>query len=408
MTRDARKRWLTRITLVALTGLIGLGVWLRWGTPPRPADAPGPDDTAIPAWLLHETVPPVFHKTGPLGPPGTDASLVVAENFSARPEHRIRVVRYDFKNGRVQPPETLWEGSYRDFFGAEALIENRYLVCSWGGVIDLQEKTLIHKGVGRLIDVLDDRVVSGVYKDAFDLERPVSFNLRTRTIEKLTECEVNEFEQRGSSGFWRGIRSPDRMKSVEAWSYSLTLNHVGQPPKEWGRFNRTGLHRAGLWLDNERFLTQDDYGNLLTVGLDGVRVPVMEIPVAEKNLTWHLFAPDGFERDADGRIIYTCGRECFFINTEAKTWERCEWKSLGHGFEQGCFRDDQGRSVYRYKGTEILRAPDWTHVLETPEALTTEGYIAVWAGRRVRVWFAGTGEWTTLGENTRFLAGWIK
>jgi hypothetical protein len=384
MTRDARKRWPTTIALVALAGLIGVTVWLRWRTQPRP-DA--------------EIGPAVLHATGPLGPTDPDASLVVTEFLHDQPEHRTRVVRYDFKNGQVQPPETLWEGSSHRFgsLGMQPIIANRYLVAWTGSVIDLQEKALIHEGAGRLMEVRGDRVVSGVYNDSGILGRLVAFNLRTRAIEELTDREAEEFTLRSNL---RGKRSPDGMKSVVAWNNSLTLEQVGHSSKKWGTF-KIGEYpvAAGLWLDNDRFLTHDGNGNLLAVGLDGARVPVMQVPVEEKK--------DGsayFRRDTDGRIIYRCGREQFLINTEAKTWERCEWDSRGHGFEESC--DGQMRRVYRYRGTEISRSPFWTRL--GPETLTTESYIAVWIESDLRVWSAGTGNWTTLGTHTDQIAGWMK
>jgi hypothetical protein len=386
MARDTRKRWLARITLVALAGLIGLAVWLRWRTQPRLDKAPGPA---------------VLHETGPLGPTDPDASLVVTESLHDKPEHRTRVVRYDFKNGRVQPPETLWEGSYQRFGslgGLPPIVANRYLVAASGSVIDLQEKTLIHEGAGRLLEVRGDRVVSGVSNDWGKLERLAAFNFRTCVIDKLTDREAEEFRLRSEL---REERSPDGMKSVVASKNVLTLFHVGHPPKEWGIFKLGDYPtHSGLWIDNERFLTQDGNGNLLTVRLDGTRVPVMRVPLEAKTKSSPYF-----RRDTDGRIIYSCSGTQFFIDTEAKSWERCEWESRGHGFEESC--DDQMRRIYRYKGTEIARSPFWTR-MGPYEALTTESYIAVFVESDLLVWSAGTGKWTTLGTRTDQIAGWIK
>lgn len=385
MTRDARKRWPTLIALVALALLIGLGVW--WRTRPRPGAEFGPA---------------VLHATGPLGPTDPDASLVVTEMHHDEPVHRTRVVRYDFKNGRVQPPETLWEGSYRRLGGlglSPPIIENRYLVAGNGSVFDLREKTLIHEGAGRLMEARGDRVVSGFYDpDRGTLERLVAFNWRTRAIEKLTDREAETITQ-GSKLL--GERSPDGTKSVTASGGSLTLHRVGRLSKDWGPFQiGDDPPPFGLWLDNDRFLTQDGNGNLLAVMLDGTRVPVVQVPVEDKTARWPYF-----RRDSDGRIIYRCGREQFLINADAKTWERSEWDSLAHGFEESS--DGQSRRVYRYKGTEIARSPFWTR-LGPYEALTTPGYIAVWVESDLRVWSAGTGKWTTLGKHTDQIAGWIK
>lgn len=386
MTRDARKPWQTRIALFSLAGLIGAAGWLCWRTQPRPNDTIGPA---------------VLHATGPLGPTAPDAALVVTEYLRDQPEHRIRVVRHDFKSGRAQPPETLWEGSYRQFgsLNLQPIIANRYLVAGSGSVIDLQEKALIHKSAGRLMEVRGGRVVSGVHNSG-KFERPVAFNLRTRAIEKLADHEAEEFMMRSELP---EERSPDGMKSVTVRENVLTLVHVGHPSKRLGTF-KVGEHplSPGLWLDNERFLTQDGSGNLLAVGLDGVRVPVVQIPVVENKNDWPYL-----RRDADGRIIYACGRERFLIDADAKTWERCEWESLGHGFEESSLGDDQRRRVYRYKGTEIARSPFWTRI-GPYEALATDGYIAVWIEHDLCVWSAGTGHWTTLGAHTDQIAGWLK
>jgi hypothetical protein len=390
MTQDTRKRWRRGIAVLAiLIAMLGLTALLRVVTQPR---------------LGVEIGAAVLHSTGPLGPPAPDASLIVTEHEAEGGKvTRCRVVRYDFKNGRLQPSETLWEGSSNRFGhpSTRPIIDNRYL-CSWNGsVIDLQEKTLIHEGAGRLIEVRGDRVVSGFFNDRGKLERLVAFNLRTRATEKLTDREVEAITFRATEPWSPDELSPDGTKVVRGYENRITLYRVGQPPKDWGRFQigESPLW-LGVWLDDDRFLTQDGNGNLLTVDLDGARVPVMRIPVKEKKDNWRL------HRDSDGRIIYSCWPEHFFINTEAKTWEPCEWVSLGHGFEESSRGDDQFRRVYRYKGTEIARSPFWT--LSGPAEVTTEGFIAVWVEGRLQVWSAGTGNWTKLSARTNQIAGWVK
>ncbi len=180
---------------------------------------------------------------------------------------------------------------------------------------------------------------------------------------------------------------------------SLRLYRVGQPSKKLERLEVDPYPVPAVWLDNERFLTQDGNGHLIEVDLDGARVPVVRVPVEEKAARGSFF-----RRDADGRIIYSCGGEQFLINTEAKSWERCEWESRGHGFEESS--DGQHRRIYRYKRTEIARSPFWTRL--GPEALTTPGSIAVFGESDLFVWSAGTGKWTKLSNRHCQIAGWIR
>jgi hypothetical protein len=390
VTRDTRKRWRRRIAVVAiLVAMLGITALLRVLTRGHLGEKFGPA---------------VFHETGPLGPTDPDASLIVTEHGGEGGKvTRCRVVRYDFKSGQIQPPETVWEGPWSQFVASHELIDNRYLVSGCGSVIDLKEKTLIHEGAGRLIEVCGDRVVSGFFNDRDKLERLLSFNLRTRAIEKLTDRETEAITFRATESRLPSEVSPDGTKVVHGYRDQITLYRVGHPPKNLGRFKIGEMpFESGVWLNDEYFLTQDGNGKLLTVNLDGVRVPVVQIPVKEQDShRWQL------QRDADGQIIYSCGSESFSIDAEAKTWkrcERCEWASLGHGFERS--GDDQYRFIYRYKGTEIARAPFFTRL--GPIEATTNGYIAVWVGGSLGVWSAGTGKWTTLEVRTHQIAGWIQ
>jgi hypothetical protein len=167
-----------------------------------------------------------------------------------------------------------------------------------------------------------------------------------------------------------------------------------------------------LWLDSERFLTQDGNGNLITVALDGTRTPVVSIPVPRE-----MFNSPTLERDPDGRIIYWCdgdgpGLDTFFIDADAKTWERCERVSLGHGFDASWSPDWLGRYTVRHRGEEIgdpRPGPGAGRALPNRDAAATDGRLAlVGQDRRVRVWSAGTGTWTTLDLHADDFIAWLK
>ncbi|MCI0705074.1 MAG: hypothetical protein L0241_28775, partial [Planctomycetia bacterium] len=151
---------------------------------------------------------------------------------------------------------------------------------------------------------------------------------------------------------------------------------------------------------------------LLAVALDGTRSPVVSVPVPQEMGN----APD-LTRDPDGRIVYWCDGDrgfldAFFIDVEAKTWERCEWASLGHGFDVSWSPDWLGNHTVRYRGEEIgdpRPGPGAGRALPNYNAASTDGQLAlVGQDRRVRVWSAGTDAWTTLDLRANTLIGWLK
>lgn len=378
--RAALKRRLRAIVLlVAVTGALGLAAWLGPKLRTRPAHPPADGDV----------------------------SLLVLVHLPT--ENRHQLVRFPFKNGEPQPAETVWEGSW-DFFGVawkHQVVGNRFVVTATGGVIDVWEKQALHEGSGELIEATDDRVVSGRERGSSQpRDRIVSFDLRTRKVERLAGREAEPYAL-------PGIRSPDGTKSVQTIFSELILHRVGHPPQSLGEFwvhQSTKSSNYGnppvLWLDADRFLTQHGNGNLIAVALDGTRTPVVDVPAKLK-----VIGAPHLSRNPDGGIVYWCGQDAFVIDLEAKTGELCKWGSLGHGFEASWESDWRNRYAIRYRGEEVGR------VRRSPnapgQAASTEGFVALVEERNldhfsIQVWSSVTAKWTALDVRPTLIVGWMK
>jgi hypothetical protein len=337
-------------------------------------------------------------------PPDGDASLLVFVFHigQGEPAGRHRLLRVPFKGNEPQPAEVVWEGT-RPFLHhpANRIIDDRYLVTATGCVIDIREKQQIYEGSPEPIDANSDRVVFGIHTSRAR-EFLVAFDLKTRKERKLTGPEAESFSL-------PGVCAPDGAKSVSSRGCALVLHRVGQPQRELGEFwVQQGRHSSDsgtppvLWLDNERFLTQHGNGNLIAVALDGTRTPVAQVPARTE-----ISSSPRLDRDAAGHIAYMCGSEVFLIDVDAKTGERWEWGSLGHGFEANWNADRRGRFALRYEEREIGELRSHPHY--SGRAACTTGRIAVVGdGKRVRVWSAGTGVWTELDLRSDTLIGWLK
>jgi hypothetical protein len=356
---------------------------------------------ALAAWLGVK-----FRPRAPATPPAGDASLLLLVHLTG-PDgavDRHRLLRVPFTNGAPAAPETVWEGppGLFNYPGADRVINDRYVVTTTGCVIDVWEHNAIHDGGDELIEVTDDRVVYRVRRP--EGKRGIfAFDLRTRKTERLAALDEGPYGLPGK-------RPPDGTKSVKTIFHALTFHRVGHPPRELGwdfrvEQSRLSSNRGNppvLWLDNDRFLTQNGNGKLITVALDDTRTPVVEVPAK----TEVIGAPH-LSRDADGRIVYECGQEGFLIDVEAKTWERREWGALGHGFDASSEPDWRGRYVIRHRGEEVGRLRGWPH--NGGHTAATNGYVAIIDERLngIQVWSSATGRWTAL-DTRGAVVGWIK
>jgi hypothetical protein len=224
--------------------------------------------------------------------------------------------------------------------GRARIADGRYIVTEFGGVVDAREGRIIHDQTrGYLLGIEKGQVVYRLYDPSSNLaviRAPgradqfgvFEFNLGTRT------------RGRPEARHWylEGVKSPDRSKAV-AQSYwgVLYLNAVDGAQKKLGEGRRvTRSKYAGdfetpvpiLWLDNERILTQEANGKLVTLDTQGRVEPICTIAgvpaVLDRPRLW---------RDPKGRIVYQCGRSDYVIDVDGKSATPLEEYALGHGFE---------------------------------------------------------------------------
>lgn len=363
---------------------------------------------ALLLWWAHRPAKPRPLVEGELG-------LLVLENGDEPGGIRTqRLLRYPVKGGEVGTPEVVWTGDV-DFFrhwgqNPTRIVEGRYVVTRQGGVLDLTSGKVIFGGTEHFGSRQGEvRAVAGgkVYFRYRDTVLP-----SPNTIFDLATATVRTGEDPPGRWFLPGLQSPDGTKSVvNEWGGSqIILHRVGQEPAPLGDDfhvsysvnSSTHGKPPMLWLDNDRLLTQIGNGKLVVVTVDvGTRTGPLDVPA-----TTEIVSAPYLWRDAEGGVIYECGRGAILIDADARRWSRYVWHRLGHGFELSLGHEVE-RAI-RYDGRTIGRF-DVTYGSEA----ATDGHVAVQTsdpgtGRRVRVWSAASEQWTVLEVNCDRVIGWVK
>jgi hypothetical protein len=318
------------------------------------------------------------------------------------------LVRYHFRGGVLLSKESLLTTSQIRFdLGKNQIIDNRYVVTSWGDVIDLTTGKAAAKGDGELVGI-DNKSNSPVIRvDREGEQGTYSFNFDTSRYERL---------QAPGNWVFPGKRSPDEQLVATGTTTGISLSWPdGRSVSLGNEFLREGTVLCNsfesptfLWLDDEHLLTQRGNGNIVTVGEDGKVEPLVTIPDVEP-------LPCGPElwRNNGGQIIYSERRGDWLIDVDRRQAEKLVWESLGNDFEMEHQRNDSLGQSFRFKGTEVGRCP-----CDVFQASTTSGLIAVEYGHLgshlggvsegVRVWSADSGEWTTIGPAwVAAIVGWV-
>jgi hypothetical protein len=274
----------------------------------------------------------------------------------------------------------------RYFFGdprKARIIDRRYVVTEYGGVIDAKEGRLVlEQGYGgELLGVEGGKVVYRVHN-----------LLAPRVDQKVSKEEAEKFGEwafdlvkgtraRPAEKHWAlsGTRAPDRSRAIfHGAADTLWLDQGNGAHKQLGKgFAVTPSKYAEypfelrvpvLWLDNDRILTQQGNGKLVLVDMTGAVTPVCEIGGAPA-----VNDSPRLTRDPNNRIIYRCGRAEYVIDVAKKSAAPLEEYALGHGFETPVETGPRGLRTIYYQGQAIGGG-----VFDPADVRTGPEVIAVW------------------------------
>ena len=254
----------------------------------------------------------------------------------------------------------------RYFFGDPGqarVINKRYVVTQYGGVIDAKEgRLLVDQGYGgELLGLEGGKVIYRVH----DLRAPRLDQKDSKEVaEKFGDWSFDLAKgtrARPAEKHWalQGTVSPDRSKAVY-WGGrgTLWLDLGNGVPQQLGKdFAVTSNKHAEtsfelrppvVWLDNERILTQQGNGKLVLVDMTGAVTPVCEIGGAPA-----VNDSPRLTRDPNNRIIYRCGRAEYVIDVEKKSAAPLEEYDLGHGFETPVETGPRGFRTIYFEGQAV-------------------------------------------------------
>jgi RNA polymerase sigma factor (sigma-70 family) len=432
------------ITIAAASLAVALAGVAVWAFAAPPADPPT-QPTAAP-------VPPAAEVPGP--------ALLFVELVLKPGEtgsRTLRLVRVPFRGGKPAGREDVFtaDASEVGFQANHRVVADRHVVLKTATVIDVTDRKVLHTfDGGQVLRVEGEKVY--FYSNKVTGEQGVfCFDLATRKRDKVAEI---------GGGRWglRGVLSPDGTKAVirtlpqaaavlagAEMPYGLALERVGKPRESLGddfasTCGATGSgftpEPPGVWLDDDRFVTQTTLGKLVVLNTaTGKREVVVEIPPTHRpgEKAWDTigasgFTPLGLQQPRfsllpDGRVLYEAD-VVYAVDVARKTWEKPAWRPLGHGFESSALPEkveDVDRYTkrvtvsLRHRGRVIGTGENvWWTTPQRPLVAAADGHLAVLERVQrpgkvvptdaVRVWTAATGGWVLLDGWADSLIGWVK
>ncbi|WP_082842881.1 hypothetical protein [Gemmata sp. SH-PL17] len=368
---------------------------------------------ALACWVLGFSNPVTAKAPVPKTVPPQPALIVVEDVTGATGTvDRRRLLRIGVKNGKLFPSEMVWEGNLRFFghFGGHRLVDDRYFVTKFGGVIDLRDKKVIHDEDNGTLCAVDGTKVLFRVTSAQREAGLFSFDLATGKVVKEAGPLDGKFVLKGTV-------APDGMAAIESGpGDELFLNQLGAERFSLGKGFRVDLSPFAsvsasapvTWINNGVVITQKGNGKLFTVDISGQATEL----VTAKDVPKEVVGAPYFFRDGSNRLIYVCGPTAHAIDPDKKTATKYEWRDLGHGFEASWTWVPKLGHKIRLNGKVIGEFNCSPHAAKTaPGCLALEAQPAE-EGRgppdRVAVWTTESDEWTVLKVRPNCVVGWMR
>ena len=308
-------------------------------------------------------------------------SLIVAEyDDNAASNHLQNVNSYSFVDGVMTGKETLLsvpaqkpgqKGDYIRFdTGRNRLYRNRYLINGAGNIIDLQGRKILLEEKGDFVAYNGDSVIFHV-NDIFKGKYYAVYNLKTNKYQKVENANYNPLLR-------PDIEVDDSTEpfSINAYASSgkkeVLVKDAGYGESQPLIGDNVKRKFAIFWLDNASFLyanfSKDQHMlSIYRVGTDKSAEKIADIDAVPSTA-----ANAYFEYDAEGNVIYSCGKGRFLVDVKKKKAEPVLYETLGNHFYIESAENPKYGRILKYDATEIGKK--WWRC---DNAQTTKEYIAL-------------------------------
>lgn len=299
-----------------------------------------------------------------------------------------QIYRFDLENGEVVSKELVVSTEETIYFhgSTDRIYQNRFLVTDGGEIFDLVEKKMILNEAGDLHRIEGNKIFYRVNRS--DRQGLFVYDLENRQYAKVGEADDRMLFAE---------LSPDGTKSLE-WSCPvdegcrIEMREFGKGVTRVfkGDFRVQRDSRACervevpvFWVDNERFLTQKDNGEILLGNVNGRIKKLLKFKINE--------LPGGnpkFFRDKNGRIVYQCVLD-FLIDVDKKAVSI--YNPLGEGFSE--YKNEyflHGKSIGAFDGGYAINTKDYLVAEYWEKALNGDNTPGV------RIWSTFKKTWTTV------------
>ncbi|HTL81598.1 MAG TPA: hypothetical protein VL651_07830 [Bacteroidia bacterium] len=339
----------------------------------------------------------------------------------AATNHIVHIYRVPFENGVAGGQESVMDvltqgdgdakPKIRFDLGPSTIYRNRYVITSYGNVIDLKEKKVLVDAHDQFMKASGDSIVFYV-NDIFRGQFYCLLDLKTGTY-----SEIKSASYRITTN--KDVQPDCSLKNYKIYYYPVSSDKV-ELVRDAGfgedvTFLSGAKHQLPIqWIDADDFL----YPNYSS---DHSFVTIMKVSVSNQtedkigtidnlpeNHSYSLFY-----KDPEGTIVYRCSRGDFSIDAQKKKVTELTYLSAGNGFSVAV-------NEVKPKGREILNSGTsiGNYYCDPSQAVSTNGLIAfpyeIVLGdehylQGYAVWSSATGKWKNLGDSDlAAVIGWTQ
>lgn len=306
-------------------------------------------------------------------------SLIAVEyDGSAASTQMQHITKYIFENGVMQKKETLLSVPARknnkDYvrfdLGNATIYKNRYIVTSTGAVVDIQTKNVLSTDYAEFVKQSNDSIIFYT-NDIFKGKYYAVLNTQKGTYQKIENPNYNPRPR-------PDVEVDETIKPFTITAYyingkkDLLVKDAGYGEAQPLLGDDVKRKFPIFWLNNSFFLYANFSKNQQTATIYKVGInksvekiaEISEIPATAENTS--------FTFDANGNIIYTCGKGKFLIDFNKKKADKITTENAGNNFLIDAEDNPKYGRIVKYDNTEIGKK--WCR---TDNAKTTKNFIAL-------------------------------